>query len=160
MGRPASGAGRGIGLKPMPQMERREAQRPTSLGARASQRRAWVTGLCRRRVKRVLARAVGGLASPWRLPALHSLGFAEGRKKGKGRRPRPQTRAAKRWLFLKIESEMRDAPAATSTVRDRNSRRKARRSRASVPGPSRAARRSGGHRSGPPPGRYRKASAG
>jgi hypothetical protein len=79
------------------QMERPEAQRPTLLAARVSQRRVRVTGLCRRRAKRALARPVGGFASPWRLPALHSP-RGEG-KKGKGGARASSHRAAERWLF-------------------------------------------------------------
>jgi hypothetical protein len=63
-------------------VERREAQPPTSLGARVPGQ-ASQTCLVRR-AERALARPVRGLASPWRLPALHLLA-SRGKEKGKGR---------------------------------------------------------------------------
>jgi hypothetical protein len=50
-----------------------------------------------------------GLASPWRLPALHSLARAREEKRGKGRTRRPEKqriRAAERWLPIKCQNSM------------------------------------------------------
>ena len=55
-------------------VERREAQRPTSLAARTP--KAAIPGngdIAVSAQKRALVTPVGGLASPWRLPALHPL---------------------------------------------------------------------------------------
>ena len=55
-------------------VEPREAQRPTSLAARTPQAAILGNGdIAVGAIKRALARPVGGLASPWRLPALHPL---------------------------------------------------------------------------------------
>src|SRR4051812_24812231 len=68
-------------------VERREAQPLSPKGARVP-RQASQTCLDRR-AERALAKPVRGLASPWRLPALH-FPFFRGRKEGNG-----VTRAAK-----------------------------------------------------------------
>ena len=54
-------------------MERREAQRPTSLAARTPKAAIPGNGDIAVSAQRALVTPVGGLASPWRLPALHPL---------------------------------------------------------------------------------------
>jgi hypothetical protein len=55
-------------------VEPREAQRPTSLAARTPQAAIPGNGdIAVGAIKRTLVRSVWGLASPWRLPALHPL---------------------------------------------------------------------------------------
>ena len=62
-------------------VEPREAQRPTSLAARTPIAAILGNGdIAVGAIERTLARSVWGLASPWRLPALHPLVF-EGRRK-------------------------------------------------------------------------------
>ncbi len=95
MRRPASGAGRGIGLKPMPQMERREAQRPTLLGAGASQRRGGGTHNGSSQGPYGASQAPG--ASRRSIPSA----LPRDGKKGKGgaRAPRHGRRSVGCWLF-------------------------------------------------------------
>ena len=70
-------------------VEPREAQRPTSLAARTPIAAILGNGdIAVGAIKRTLFRSVWGLASPWRLPALHPL--VEG--KGKRETGRPQAR--------------------------------------------------------------------
>jgi hypothetical protein len=104
MRRLAGGAGRRVGSEIRPQkpfgaetgqrvrdrlVERREAQPPTSLGARVPGQ-ASQTCLVRR-AERALARPVRGLASPWRLPALHCPS-REGTEKGEAAYPRRENK--------------------------------------------------------------------
>jgi hypothetical protein len=71
-------------------VEPREAQRPTSLAARAPSAAILGNGdIAVGAIKRTLARSVRGLASPWRLPALHPL---VGGDKEKGKRATPGPR--------------------------------------------------------------------
>ena len=76
-------------------VEPREAQRPPSLGARTPQAATPGNGdIAVGAYKRTLARSVWGLASPWRLPALHPLmrGETENRDTGvPGARKRKNT---------------------------------------------------------------------
>ena len=83
-------------------VEPREAQRPTLLGARTPQAAILGNGdIAVGAIKRTLARSVWGLASPWRLPALHPLVFEERRKTGIRATGRPKNNnpgTAERWL--------------------------------------------------------------
>jgi hypothetical protein len=67
----------GVGVRPSTTraaVEPREAQRPTSLAARTPTAAILGNGdIAVGAMKRTLARSVWGLASPWRLPALHPL---------------------------------------------------------------------------------------
>jgi hypothetical protein len=81
-------------------VEPREAQRPTSLAARTPIAAILGNGdIAVGAIKRTLVRSVGGLASPWRLPALHPL--IQGKRKTGIRVPdarKQSLRPAERWL--------------------------------------------------------------
>src|SRR5665647_590083 len=84
-------------------VERREAQRPTSLGACAPKRSPWVTRNGRGRTGGPIARAAQGRLSTTALapPGAPSPPFGGGKEKGNRRAPRLQTiGAAERWLFF------------------------------------------------------------
>jgi hypothetical protein len=90
---PVAASSRGSGP-----MEHREAQGPTSLGPRTPKAAPLVTGTSRECADGPSQGPYGGLASPWRLPALHlppCAGTEKGtqtrpRRKERGRRPAPE----------------------------------------------------------------------
>src|SRR5687768_6347233 len=90
-------------------MERREAQRPTLLAARApgppSPRKTWVPESWREGGPRHWVRQRGLAPDPWRLPALHPL-MGERKKGNDGAGPSLNNRTMTRGCLI-FESEIR-----------------------------------------------------